>query len=390
MKSSSVVLKKGKERFFTSRHPWIFSGAIASFPDQFEQGKIFPVKSSYGELLGYAYFHQKMSLSGRVVSFGAEDPYDAIKKNIDHACRLRQELLQKGTNAFRLINGEGDLLPGLIVDQYDKSLVVQSGTLGMDHLLEFVCEILSNQGRYTAIYEKSTGGSRKEEGLNERVEVLYGSDQLEIAVLENHFKFIVDWRRGQKTGFFLDQRSMREVVMKHSLNRRVLNAFCYTGGFSVYALAGGAEIVDSIDISERATEMTQRHLAINGFQKEKNRTICEDVFEFLSQGELNYNFVILDPPAFAKKKKDIPKAIAGYRMINQRAMEKMPSQSLLLTCSCSYYVNEEKFREMLFQAAREAKRGVKIVGRHISGMDHPSNLFHPEGDYLKSYLLYLD
>ncbi len=386
-----VVLKKGKERFFENRHLWIFSGAIESFPDDFEDGEVRPVLNFNREVLGYAYFHRGMSLSGRVISFGSGDPMVVMKQNILQAIDLREKLVQNAaTNGYRLINGEGDLLPGLIVDQYDRALVIQSGTLGMDRLKNFVVETLAKTGKFTGIYEKSVGGSRKEESLQDQVAVLWGEDQGQIAIVENGLKFLVDWRHGQKTGFFLDQRPMRELVMKYAKGRKVLNAFAYTGGFSIYALKGGASKVDSIDISERAAQAISQHLELNQFDTSGNQVFCQDVFEFVTKENLDYDFVILDPPAFAKKKKDIPSAINGYRTINRLAIEKMPKKSLLLTCSCSYYIDEKMFREMLFQAAREAKRESKIIGRHILGVDHPINIYHPESDYLKSYLLYIE
>ncbi len=386
-----VILKKGREKFFEHRHPWIFSGAIEAYPDDFEEGQVCPVLTWGKQLLGYAYFHSKISLSGRIVSFGKSDPMMAIRENLLSAIQLREKLLQNPEiNAYRLVNGEGDRLPGLIIDKYDDALVLQSGTLGMDRLKTLVGETLAKTGKCQALYEKSTGGSRKEESLQDQVGVLWGEDRGQIPIIENGLKFLIDWRHGQKTGFFLDQRPMRELVLKYGSGRKVLNAFAYTGGFSLYALKGGAVRVDSIDISERAVSAINDHMDLNRFERANHRAICQDVFQFLSKEELEYDFVILDPPAFAKKKKDIPSAINGYRAINRLAMEKMPKQSLLLTCSCSYYVDESMFREMLFQAACEAKREVKIIGRHVMGIDHPINIYHPESDYLKSLLLYLD
>ena len=267
-----VILKKGKERFFENRHPWIFSGAIEAFPDDFVDGQIIPVMTSKKEVLAYAYFHRGMSLAGRVVSFGRGDPMIAMEENILRAIDLREKLVQNaGTNAYRLINGEGDLLPGLIVDRYASALVLQSGTLGMDCLKGWIVQTLVKTGKFSAIYEKSVGGSRKEESLQDQIGVLFGEDQGEIPIIENGLRFLVDWRGGQKTGFFLDQRPMRELVMKYSMGRKVLNAFGYTGGFSVYALNGGALSVDSIDISEKAVAGIDKHVQLNQLGSSNNR-----------------------------------------------------------------------------------------------------------------------
>lgn len=390
MNLNAVVLKKGKEVIFKNKHLWIFSGAIASYPDLFENGSIQTVVSSNHEVLGHAYFNRDMSLAGRIVSFGDKDPYDSIKKNIANAMSLRKSFIdEKHTNAYRLINGEGDFLPGLVVDRYADYLVLQSYTLGMDGLKDFIVDSLMEIDQFKAVYEKSSSPSRREEKLKESVTVLKGKDIEDLPILENGLQFNVNWRRGQKTGFFLDQREMREKVRALSQGRTMLNCFSYTGGFSIYALSGGAKKVDSIDISHDAVEKVKNHLEINQFNSTKNLCLKEDVFDFLTNKPLPYDFVILDPPAFAKKKRDILQAKNGYRALNFLALSKMPSQSLLLTCSCSYYIHEKDFQELLFQAAREANREVKIISKHIQALDHPVSLFHPESDYLKSFLLYI-
>lgn len=391
MKSQSVILKKGKEVIFKNRHLWIFSGAIAAYPDHFENGSIQSVLSSTGELLGHAYFNKDISIAGRIVSFGSIDPYHFIKENIQEAIAMRSQFFdEKQTNAYRLINGEADALPGLIVDKYNDCLVLQSFTLGMDRLKEYVVDCLIKTGKYNSIFEKSTSSSRREESLKEHIAILHGSNCPVIDIIEHGLKFKIEWEKGQKTGFFLDQREMRAKVRDLSHNRAVLNCFSYTGGFSVYALAGGAKSVDSIDISASAVDMAKANLELNGFDSISNPCISEDVFNFLTHKALPYDFVILDPPAFAKKKRDIDQAINGYRRINILALSKMPKRSLLLTCSCSYYIDEQMFKELLFQAAREAKRNVSIISKHIHGIDHPVNIFHPESDYLKSFLLYVN
>lgn len=391
MKNQTIRLKKGKEAIFKNRHLWLFSGAVESWPDDFINGSIQKIESFEGECLGYGYFHRGLSLAGRILSFGQDDPYKTIQENIKKAIVLRRTFFNKQqTNAYRLINGEGDFLPGLIVDKYNECLVLQSYTLGMDHLKSFIVECLVKEDQYNSIFEKSVSSVRKEERLQEQVGMLYGEDKEGTTILENGLKFLVNWKTGQKTGFFLDQREMRALVGKLSYQKRVLNCFSYTGGFSIYALAGGAKQVDSLDISATATHLAQENLLLNNFDPQIHHCIKEDVFDFLTTKPLPYELIILDPPAFAKKKRDIPQAVKGYRKINSLAFAKAPEKSLVLTCSCSYYLDEQMFQEILFQAAREARREIKILAKHIQGMDHPVNIFHPESHYLKSFLLYIE
>lgn len=390
MTTKIVTLKPGKDKPIRNRHHWIFSGAIQSLPD-FTDGSILPVQSSNEHFLGYAYFNRKSAITGRMISFDATDPIQSIKQNIDKAITLRQNLFDaKETNAYRIINGEGDCLPGLIVDKYDNLLVVQVSTLGMELLKDKVVSYLQEKCRPTAIYEKSTLPTRKEEGLSDKEAWLWGASISEVEIKENNLKFIVNPEHSQKTGFFLDHRNMRQLVRSLSKGKRVLNAFSYTGGFSIYALAGGATSADSVDISENAIEMARRHTRLNGFDPDLQGFYQADVFKFLREKELNYDFVILDPPAFAKKKKDVVQACRGYKDINRLAIQKMPPKSMLLTCSCSHHVDEVLFQQVVFQAAAEAGRGVRIISRHHLALDHPVNIFHPESDYLTSLLLYID
>jgi len=386
----SVILKEGREKIFTQKHLWIFSGAIASFPKEFHQGQIYPIMSSSKELLGHGYFHQGLSLCGRIISFGAQDPWQTICMQLDRAISFRETLFDLTvTNAYRLVNGEGDRLPGLIIDQYGDSLVLQSGSLGMDLLKSSIVDYLLSKKRWKNIYEKSTGSSRKEEKLQDKIGVLYGELQEALPILENGLRWNVHWRLGQKTGFFLDQRVMREQIERLSDDRLVLNCFCYSGGFSLYALRGGAKRVDSVDISEKAILWTKEHMHLNGYVAERHKEITQDVFAFLQENRLDYDLVIIDPPAFAKKKQDVAQAVKGYRELNSVAMSKMPRGSFLLTCSCSYHIDKELFRATIFQAAKLSGKEVQIVGEHFLAMDHPINLFHPQSSYLKSLLLYL-
>lgn len=390
MKENCVILKPGKEKAIQQQHHWIFSGAVAHYPT-FQDGDLLPVHSSKGNLLGTAYFNRKSSIVGRMVAFDATPPLEAIKKNIDAAIAFRETLFAKSqTTAYRLINGEGDYLPGLVVDRYKDILVIQCATLGIDRQRQWLVDYLAQKLNPRSIYDKSLLPSRKEEGLAPTQGILYGPDFDEVNVLENGLKFAVSIKEGQKTGFFLDHREMRQMVRSLALDKNVLNCFAYSGAFSVYALAGGAKRVDSVDISESAMEMAKRNIATNGFAIQQQGFFSKDVFEFLRSHPLNYELVILDPPAFAKRQKDVVAACRGYKDINRVAIQKMPPQSLLLTCSCSYHVDKSLFQKVVFQAAVEASRKVRIIGFHQMAPDHPINICHPEGDYLKSLLLYIE
>ncbi len=389
-KSTGVILKPGRDKAIRQCHHWIFSGAIQSLPS-FEDGDFLPVYSANGQLLGSGYFNRQSGIIGRMVSFDETPPMQSLELRLEAAFKLRQEWFDfQQTNAYRLLNGEGDGIPGLILDVYDQVIVLQSSTKGMDRLKPWIVDWLNHHLKPQTIYEKSLLPSRREEGVQDVQGYLSGEEQQEIGFKENGFSFMANLAKSQKTGFFLDHREMRKWVQHLAKGKHVLNAFSYTGGFSVYALAGGAKRVDSVDISEEAIEMAKRHLALNGWDPQNQGFFCEDVFSFLREQKLPYELVILDPPAFAKKQKDIIPACRGYKDINRLAMQKMPAQSLLLTCSCSHYVNEELFQKVLFQAALEARRQVRLVGRHRLAPDHPINLFHPESNYLKSFLLFLE
>lgn len=390
MKMNRVILKPGKEKAILHRHHWIFSGAVHQLPT-FENGDFLPVYTSKGELLGTGYFNKKTNIIGRMVAFDDTPPLEAILERLQAALTLRRQLFDVNlTNAYRLINGEGDGLPGLIVDQYCQVLVIQISTLGMDRLRPWLVDTLDRLVKPQAIYEKSLIPSRREEGLKDQQGLLKGQPIEIVDILENGLQFKVNLEKSQKTGFFLDHREMRQWMRTLSRGKRVLNAFAYTGGFTVYALAGGASHVDSVDISADAVQAMSENVQFNHLNMDQCGFFSADVFQFLREKPLDYQLVILDPPAFAKRQKDIIPACRGYKDINRLAMQKMPAQSWLLTCSCSHYVNEELFQKVLFQAAAEAGRQVRIVGRHRLAPDHPINIFHPETEYLKSFLLYIE
>lgn len=390
MAKSGVILKPGREKPILNRHCWIFSGAISSLP-QFIDGDILSVYSCEGALLGHAYFNRSSSIIGRMISFGEIAPLEAIAKSLAAAVDYRNILFGRGeTSGYRLINGEGDALPGLVVDRFDDVLVLQIATLGMERLKGFIVQWLLDRLQPRAIYEKSNLPTRKEEGLPSFSAALYGEQVSTVEIAENGLRFIIDICSGQKTGFFFDQREMRSQVQALAVGKRVLNCFSYTGGFSVYALAGAAKSVDSVDISLKAMALARQNVMLNGFDPAMCGFYGMDVFQFLREAPIDYDFVILDPPAFAKKQKDVIAACRGYKEINRLAIEKMPPKSLLLSCSCSFHVGVELFQKVLFQAAVDAGRRVRIVGRHILAPDHPIDICHPEGEYLKSLLLYIE
>lgn len=385
-----VILKKGKEKPLRNKHHWIFSGAIQTLPS-FSPGDILPVYSSEKELLGSAYFNSSSSIIGRMLSFGSEDPLACVKNNLKRAIALRKNYFKESeTNAYRLINGEGDRIPGLIVDRYADVLVIQVSTLGIERIKKDILSFLmEHYPSCRMILEKSQLPSRKEEGLKNFEGLLHGEEIDEVEVVENSVKFLVSFSQSQKTGFFLDQRDMRNLVGQLANNKKVLNCFSYSGGFSLYAARMGADKIVSVDRSQSAIDLAQRNFDLNGYPSPEGSLLCEDVFQYLREDPLDYDLVILDPPAFAKKKEDIKKACRGYKDINRLALQKMPPSSLLLTCSCSYHVDEKLFQTVVFQAASESSREVQILTQHRQAFDHPVNIFHPEGKYLKSLLLYV-
>jgi 23S rRNA (cytosine1962-C5)-methyltransferase len=385
----SVILDKGKDKAIKNRHHWIFSGAVKSLPD-FEDGSLLPVRSAAGEFLGTAYFNKRCSIIGRMVSFDETPPLAAIERHIDRAIARRRPFFGAETNALRLINGEGDAIPGLVVDQYHDVLVLQVSTLGMERLKSFVVDGLVKRLTPRSIYEKSNLPSRREEGLRDSEGLLSGENVEKVEILENGLRFIVDLRRSQKTGFYLDQRENRRLAESWARGRTVLNCFSYTGAFSVFALKGGALSADCADTSEHAIELARENCRLNGFERDTNRFFVTDVFDFLRQNDLRYDFVILDPPAFAKKKIEVVQACRGYKDIHRIVFQKVPPGSLVMTFSCSFFVDEALFQQVIFQAAREASREVRILQRHRQAYDHPLNIYHPESDYLKGFLLYVD
>lgn len=328
------------------------------------------------------------SILGHMLAFGQETVLDALQARIQTAAALRRTWFDPArTNAIRLINAEGDGIPGLIVDAYNDTLVLQVANPGIEKLKSQIVAYLIDTWKPRAIYEKSTSFLRRKEGLQEIKAHLYGDDQPEMEVKENGLRYLVHVLEGQKTGLFLDQREMRTLVRDMSRDKNVLNCFAYTGGFTISALAGGASHVDSVEISAKCEERIAKNLALN--QLSNHQFICADVFDYLKTANWDYDLVILDPPAFVKKRDDVSKAFRAYKELNRFTIEKMKPNSLLLTCSCSYHIEEPLFQNILFRAALEAGRRVQILAKHRQAHDHPISIFHPESAYLKSFLLHI-
>ncbi|HOP64563.1 MAG TPA: class I SAM-dependent rRNA methyltransferase [Spirochaetota bacterium] len=388
-----IVIKRGREKSFLNRHPWVFSGALAEIPD-YSNGEIVEVVSSEGVTIGYGFFSSRSQIICRIFEFTDRriDRFgsDFFRKKIISANLLRDRFIDRGkTDCWRMVHAEGDFFPGLIIDVYGDTAVVQVLIMGVELMLEDVADSLELMG-YKNIFVKNSGVNAVE-GVRADDYQLRGTGDSRIEIIENSLRFTVDVREGQKTGFFLDQRGNRELVKSLSKRRNVLNAFCYTGGFSVYALAGGAESVHSIDISSAAVSMTDKNIKLNFGENEKAAQLKADCFDYLREMEDDFfDMIILDPPAFVKHSSGIEKGARGYKDINFNALRKIKKDSLLFTFSCSQHVPRDLFRKIVFSAASDAKRNVRIL-RHLSqGEDHPVNIFHPEGEYLKGLLLHVE
>ena len=399
MIKTQIYLRRGKEESLMRRHPWIFSGAIErikSSEEEIKEGEIVDVFTKQGEFIARGHY-QIGSIAVRVLTFEQEDINQQWwDKKIAVAYDVRRTLNltdNEQTTCYRLIHGEGDSLPGLVVDIYDKTAVVQCHSVGMYLSRMAIAEALRNTygDKLTAIYDKSSQTVPFKAGLNAVDGYIWGhSEQKSHVVLENGQKFLVNWEEGQKTGFFLDQRYNRELVKHYSKGRTVLNTFCYTGGFSVYAAAGGAVEVCSVDASERAVKLADENMRLNFGDTIPHEAVAADAVEYIKQIGNKYDLIILDPPAFAKHHKVLGNAMQGYKRINARALSQIKSGGILFTFSCSQAVSKELFRTTVFSAAAIAGRKVRILHQLTQPADHPINIYHPEGEYLKGLVLYVE
>ena len=395
-----LILKRGRDESLRRFHPWVFSGAIAQIQGSPAEGDIVAVHSSEGEYLACGHY-QIGSIAVRILSFDA-DPLapDFWLKRLGCAVDVRRSVGldvsgSSATNCFRLVHGEGDGLPGLVIDWYDGVCVLQAHSVGMFRAKSQICEALKQLlgDSLLAVYDKSSGTVPFKAGLDPVDGYLYRKEGFSIeekTVLENGNRFIVNWEQGQKTGFFLDQRENRELVKRYAKGRTVLNTFCYTGGFSVYALAGGAREVCSVDSSERAVELATENMRLNFGEGAPHTEVAADAVEYLRDIGNRYDLIILDPPAFAKHHKVLGNAMQGYKRLNARALSQIRPGGILFTFSCSQAVSKELFRTTVFSAAAIAGRKVRILHQLTQPADHPINIYHPEGEYLKGLVLYVE
>lgn len=386
-----VLLKKGKEESLQRFHPWVFSGAIATIEGVPEEGDVVDVISSNGEWIAAGHI-QVGSIAVRALTFCHEKiDSNFWEDKLSVAYRLRQSLNLTSLpdhNIYRLIHGEGDNLPGLVIDVYGGTAVMQAHSVGMHRSrLEIAAALKAVMGeKISSVYYKSETTLPYKANLDCENGYIIGGPSDDVP-LEYGMKMPVDWISGQKTGLFIDQRENRALLEKYAAGRTVLNMFCYTGGFSLAAMRGGAKIVHSVDSSARAIELTKNGVKDNFPNDIRHEAFAEDAFKYLERMDTPYDLIILDPPAFAKHKDALKHALIGYRRLNQKAMEKIQPGGLLFTFSCSQVVSKDQFRMAVFTAAAQAKRKVSILYQLHQPADHPINIFHPEGEYLKGFLL---
>lgn len=395
METKILRLKRGKEDSLDRFHPWVFSGALADqIPDDLEEGETVSVVAHDGRHIGMGHY-QIGSIAVRILDFAdREINAEFYASRLADALQLRKALglARPDNNAYRLVHGEGDFLPGLVVDIYGPTAVVQAHSPGMHFARQTVAEELVKLPGLGVrnVYYKSETTLPYKAHLDAQNDYIIGGFETSVAT-ENGLQFNIDWLRGQKTGFFLDQRDNRELLARYSPGRRVLNMFCYTGGFSVYALRGDAELVHSVDSSEKAITLTDANVKLNFPECPRHRSYAEDAFKFLDRMEHNaYDLIILDPPAFAKHRSALHNALKGYTRLNAKAFEKIAPGGIVFTFSCSQAVSREQFRLAVFSAAARSKRRIRILHQLTQPADHPVNIYHPEGEYLKGLVLYVE
>ncbi len=388
-----AILKPGKERSLLNFHPWVFSGAIKSFSKPPVEGEVIEIISHTDRFLGMGHYHDG-SISIRIFSFEKVEPGPELwKAKLQSAYDVRKALGftdDKGSNCYRLFHGEGDGLSGLIIDIYDQNAVVQIHAPALYAVRTDIFNALDEvyAGKLKNIYDKSASALGKQSSMLAN-DGFFKGDESSTVVLENGNKFIVDWIEGQKTGFFIDQRDNRKLLGEMSKGKSVLNTFCYSGGFSVYALNAGAALVHSVDSSAKAMAMTDRNIELTG-HADKHASFTSDVFDFMRSMEMSYDIIILDPPAFAKHLGAVKKASIGYRNLNSEAFKRIKKGGILFTFSCSQVIDKTLFRKIIFTAAAESKRNVRILAQLSQPSDHPVNIYHPESEYLKGLVLFIE
>lgn len=391
MPYKTIVLKRGKADSLRRFHPWVFSGAIQTLPDDLREGEIVRVEDASSQFLAVGHY-QIGSIAIRILSFEDVVVDDAFwDERLSEALMLRRalNLLRADNNIFRLVHGEGDRLPGLIVDIYGETAVMQAHSVGMHYARHQIAQSLQRiLGKsVTQVYYKSETTLPYKANLEELDGPLLGNSSNNNVAVENDLRFHIDWLRGQKTGFFIDQRENRLLLQHYSNKRYVLNMFCYTGGFSVYALRGGAQEVVSVDSSAKAIDLTNANVALNYPNCDHHKAYAEDAFKFLDKADDAYDLIVLDPPAFAKHKEAVRNALKGYTRLNLQAMRKIKRGGILFTFSCSQAISKDQFRLAVFTAAAQSGRYVRILHQLHQPADHPVNIYHPEGEYLKGLVL---
>lgn len=394
MISKTIQLKKGKEESLNRFHPWIFSGAILKKDDDIEEGEVVRVYTYDKRFIALGHY-QIGSIAVRVLSFSdTEISLSFWVSRLQSTFNMRRAIGLadlSDNNTFRLVHGEGDNLPGLIIDCYGTTAVMQAHSVGMHRQRHEICEALRQVmgSRIESVYYKSETTLPYKADLGQENEFLLGASKDDVA-LENGLKFHVDWLKGQKTGFFIDQRENRCLLEKYAQGRSVLNMFCYTGGFSVYAMRGGAKLVHSVDSSAKAIELTNANIQMNFPNDERHASFCDDAFKFLDSHDAQYDLMVLDPPAFAKHRGALRNALKGYTRLNLKGFERIKPGGILFTFSCSQVVTKDNFRNAVFTAAAQAGRNVRILHQLHQPADHPVNIYHPEGEYLKGLVLYVE
>ncbi|MGM9843540.1 MAG: class I SAM-dependent rRNA methyltransferase [Muribaculaceae bacterium] len=394
MELKNIYLKRGKEDSLRRYHPWVFSGAIHNADEGIEEGDVVKVITADGELIGTGHF-QIGSISVRILDFSdrtIDQKFYAERLQEALNLRIALKLLREDNTAFRLVHGEGDFLPGLVIDVYGNTAVLQAHSPGMHYHRKMIAEALTHLDglEINNVYYKSETTLPFKAQLDPVNDYIIGKFDTNIA-RENGLLFYVDWLKGQKTGFFVDQRYNRSLLEHYSAGRRVLNMFCYTGGFSFYAMRGGATLVHSVDSSAKAVSLTEQNVQLNFPTDTRHKAFAEDAFKFLENMEKDaYDLIILDPPAFAKHRSALKNALRGYQRINAQAFSKIAHGGILFTFSCSQAVTKEQFRLAVFSAAAQTGRKVRILHQLTQPADHPINIYHPEGEYLKGLILYVE
>lgn len=387
--TSRIVLKSGKDQSILRRHPWVFSGAISRVDGDIHNGDVVEVVNNQGRFLAFGHAAEG-SIAVRLFSFDAAAPdRDFWKNKIAQAYALRKKwglIDHPKTNIYRLIHAEGDGMPGLVVDVYGATAVIQTHSVGMHEMRQLLAELITEVVGVTAVYNKSAEKLEKNSGQRANDEYLIGQKG-DTECLEHGSRYHIDWETGQKTGFFIDQRESRLLLGEMSRGKKVLNTFCYTGGFSICALNGGASLVHSLDSSQKALELTEQNLLLNGYDPAVHKTIKADAVNYLKNLEEDYDIIVLDPPAFAKHLSARHQAIQAYTRINEAAMRQIKPGGLIFTFSCSQVVDRNLFAGTVMAAAIQAKRDVRIIQRLQQPGDHPVSIFHPEGEYLKGLVI---